>query len=75
VPIPDKTSGEPTEVPPQSGSGTLHHPAEVAVMIHRSVAWVYAELNSGRLKAVRVGRSRLVRAEDLDAYLAGDHNG
>lgn len=38
--------------------------------IHRDL--IYSEINSGRLKSIKIGRRRLVRAEALEAWLR-DH--
>lgn len=52
-------------------SSTLLTAAEVADQLRVSTMTIYRLIRRGELPAVRVGRNYRVRAEDLDAYLAG----
>ena len=44
--------------------------AEVANLLRVSNMTVYRLINAGELRAVRIGRSYRLRADDVDAYLA-----
>jgi len=44
---------------------------EVARQLRVSNMTVYRLINAGELPALRIGRSYRLRAEDVDAYLAG----
>jgi excisionase family DNA binding protein len=46
---------------------------EVATDLRVSTMTVYRLINSGRIPAVRIGRSFRVLAEDLDRYLLQSH--
>jgi excisionase family DNA binding protein len=52
-------------------SSTLLTAAEVADQLRVSTMTIYRLIRRGELPAVRIGRNYRVRAEDLDAYLAG----
>ena len=45
-------------------------PAEVAARLRVSTMTVYRLIQSGELKAARIGRSYRLREADVDAYLA-----
>lgn len=53
-------------------STRAHTPAMVAGAINKSPATVYTLIRSGRLRAVKVGRTYVVPEESLAAFLAGE---
>lgn len=48
--------------------------AEVASILRVSTMTVYRLIQSGDLPALRVGKSYRLRADDVDAFLAGKYN-
>lgn len=48
-----------------------YSPEEVAAMLGVSVAKITADLRSGKLEGIRIGRLWRIRTAALDAYLGG----
>lgn len=52
-------------------SESLYTPEEAASVLGKSRTFIYDEINAGRLRSVKVGRSRRIVASDLSDYIRG----
>ena len=57
-------------MPTDGGRGPFLTVAEVAAMLRVSNMTVYRLINSGALKAVRIGKSYRIQEAEVDRYLA-----
>lgn len=53
---------------------SLYTPEEAASVLGKSRTFVYDEINAGRLRSVKVGRSRRIVASDLSDYIRSRHS-
>lgn len=65
----------PTKNPHELRSAeSLYTPEEAASVLGKSRTFVYDEINAGRLRSVKVGRSRRIVASDLSDYIRSRHS-
>lgn len=62
-----------TQVRPDDNSSRFVTVGEVAALLRVSNMTVYRLVQSGRLPAIRVGRSYRIREDDVDRYLASQY--
>lgn len=53
---------------------SLYTAEEAASVLGKSRTFIYDEINAGRLRSVKVGRSRRIVASDLSDYIRGRHS-
>lgn len=53
---------------------SLYTPEEAASVLGKSRTFIYDEINAGRLRSVKVGRSRRIVASDLSDYIRDRHS-
>jgi excisionase family DNA binding protein len=51
-----------------------YSPTEAAKMLGVSRAWMYLRLDDGTIPSVKLAGRRLIRREDLDRILSGEHS-
>lgn len=62
-----------TQVRPDDNNPRFVTVGEVAALLRVSNMTVYRLVQSGRLPAIRVGRSYRIREDDVDRYLASQY--
>ncbi|MGX9296748.1 helix-turn-helix domain-containing protein [Tsukamurella paurometabola] len=65
----------PAPQPDQTQRKALYTVPEAQALLRMSKAWVYREIQQGRLPAVQLGRRRMIPAAAIDALLAGAPTG
>jgi excisionase family DNA binding protein len=53
----------------ENNSKIAYRPKELAASVGMSKRYIYSEIRSGNLRALKVGRARVIRAVDAHAWL------